>query len=216
MSRSGVTGGGSRGPHGEDRAQAYTLEGVLGALLIVIALLASMQVVVLTPATAGTVGDSVRAPLNGEVRSLLAAAATNGSLSRSVRYWNDSRVERTFAGGVTPTVGYGSRTPPTGLGRLLRDHFTSRGYHVNVFLTFIVTRSPPTWGRITFVYQGRPSDSAVAASRPVTLFDDDPLTGPRSANATVASANRSGAYPIPDVAPNGSLYNTVDVRVVVW
>lgn len=205
---------GGRRRDGTDRGQAYTLEGVIGAVLLLTALLFSVQSLVVTPTTGGAVDGAVRSGLEREAADVLATSAADGALSRTVRYWNNTTVERTFAGGVRPGVGYGNATPPTSLGAMLEARFERRGYRFNVDVAYLA--GPDRWETVRLVYRGVPSEDAVAATHPVTLYDDDELAGPHTANETLGAAHRRGMYPIPDVAPDGPLYNVVEVRLVVW
>jgi hypothetical protein len=59
------------------------------------------------------------------------------------------------------------------------------------------------------VYMGAPSDNAASATRTVTLTDDTSLSG------TSGTVSSPGFY-APDAAPNASLYNVLEVRIVVW
>lgn len=203
-------------PNDEDRAQAYTLEGVLGALLILTGLLFSMQAIVLTPTTGGDVDAASRGELEQTANDVLEASTRDGSLSRTVRYWNNSTAERTFAGGHRQRVGYGNATPPTRMGALLDHAFGRHGYHLNVVVYYPTGSDPPRWEEMVVVYQGVPSTAAVGATHPVTLYDDDQLTGLQTANETVGQAHQSGMYPVPDAEPNGVVYSVAIVRVVVW
>lgn len=199
-----------------DRAQAYTLEGVIGSLLLLTALLFSMQSVALTPATDGAVDASVRAELQGQAADALATSAERGSLSRTVRYWNNSTTERTFAGARRPSVGYGNATPPTTFGETLERTFADGGRRFNVEVRFLTGADSSGRESVQLVYRGVPGEDAVVATRTVTLYDDDELTGPGTDGETVAAAHRRGSYPVPDAAPDSPVYNLVEVRLVVW
>lgn len=200
----------------EDRAQAYTLEGVLGALLILTSLLFSMHALVLTPTTGGDVDVASRGDLEQTANDVLEASAQDGSLSRTVRYWNNSTAERTFAGGHRQRVGYGNATPPTRLGALLDHAFGRHGYHLNLVVYYPTGADPTRWEQLVVVYQGVPSTAAVAATHPVTLYNDDELAGRRTANETLGQAHQSGMYPVPDADPTSVVYSVAVVRVVVW
>lgn len=204
-----------RGHTGSDRGQTYTLEGVLGALLLLGALL-SAQSLVVTPTTGGSVDEAARADVRTQVRDALAVSREDGSLSRTVRYWNDSTVERTFAGADRPAVGYGDRPLPTGLGPRLETVLSQRGYRYNVIVAYQTASEPTSWERLRLRFQGPPSNDAVVVSVPTTVYDDDRLTGPAPGDRTFAAAHRAGVHPIPDVHPAGPLYNVVEVRVVAW
>lgn len=203
-------------PATEDRAQVYTLEGVIGALLLLVALLFSMQSLVLTPTTGGAVDGAVHAELETQADDVLATAAERGSLSRTARYWNASTTERTFAGAERPEVGYGNATPPTSFGRTLESTFGSDGRRYNVEVVYLTGADASGRASMHLVYQGVPGEDAAVATRAVTLYDDDGLTGPGAGDETVAGAHSRSQYPVPDVAPDGPVYNHLEVRLVVW
>ena len=207
-------------PESRDRGQAFTIEGITASLVLLMAVLMAVQAVVVTPTTRGTVDEDVRSNLRQQADDVLALSATapGADLSSLVRYWEPSG--RTFAGADNPQVGYGLDAPPTRFGTLLTETFTQRGYLFNVEVVYR-TDTPGDTGRLTMVRRGYPDENAVVASRTVTLYDDDTLTGPESGAATLAEYDTDltdgddGYYPIPD-AVEGPVYNVVEVRVVVW
>jgi len=202
------------------RGQAFTLEGLAAALVVVAALAMSMQAVVVTPTTRGTVDEDVRTGLRGQAEDVLSLAASNEptDLSYLVRNWEPNG--QTFAGAENPGIGYGMAGPPLLLGRLLNTTFTERGYLYNVEVVYR-TSDPGRDGRLTMVRQGTPDENAVVASHALTLYDNSTLTSRGSGDAelweydTTLADGDGGYYPIPDVA-EGPVYNHVEVRVVVW
>jgi hypothetical protein len=205
----------------DDRGQAFTLEGVLAATFLVIALLIALQTTVITPTTGGAVDDETRTELRQRANDVLVVTANAESedLSWYVRYWNPNT--RTFYGAVRPEIGYGSRNPPGTFGAMLQDTFTRSGRSYNVILRYRGNESPGSSGTQRMVYQGPPAEHAVVASHMVTLYDEKTLTGPLATNRelheydTNASDNDDSYYPIPDVV-DGPVYNVVEVRLVVW
>lgn len=205
---------------GTDRGQAFTIEGITASLVLLTAVLLAVQAVVVTPTTRGTVDEDVRSNLRQQADDVLAlsSAAEDQDLSTLLRYWEPDG--RTFAGAENPEVGYGLDTPPTRLGALLNGTFTQQGYLYNVEVIYR-TDDPGESGRLTMVKRGFPDENAVVASRTVTLYDDDTLTGPGSGPATLREYDTDltdgddGYYPIPD-AVDGPVYNVVEVRVIVW
>ena len=204
-----------------DRGQAYTLEGVIGALLILAAILFALQSVIITPTTSGTVDASVRSELRTQANDVLVIAAQNDSfgLNKLTRYWHQS--ELTFYRATNPRVGYGSAQPPGSLGVMLNETFRSRSRLYNLFLRY---PSPNETGEVLstpVVYQGQPSKNAVTATYTVTLYDNQTLSSPTASAVelwqydTSATNGEDGYYPIPNVE-EGPVYNVVEVRLTVW
>ncbi|GKZ12265.1 hypothetical protein [Haladaptatus sp. T7] len=206
----------------DDRGQAYTLEGFVGALVVLTALLFVFQSIVLTPTTAGTVDQDVKAQLRVQANDALRTADTDGALRNLTRYWNAS-------GGFAYTngtdVGYGTHPPcaptvsPDGtcdsFGETLRDVFTARGYTYNLYVTYQLASDPTETATERVVYRGVPSANAVTATRDVVLYDDQWLTAPEDAGNATLEALGSGGFYAPD-ASDGVVYNVVEVRLVVW
>ncbi|MEF8789267.1 MAG: hypothetical protein V5A61_04025 [Haloarculaceae archaeon] len=211
-----------RGPRSRRarRGQAFTLEGVAAALVLVAALAMSLQAVVVTPTTRGTVDEDVRTGLRQQADDALSLAASDdpADLSYLVRNWQPNG--QTFVGAENPQIGYGMAGPPLLLGRLLNTTFTQRGYLYNVEVVYR-TDDPGRTRRLTMVRQGTPDENAVVASRGVTLYDNMTLTSPGAGDAelweydTTLADGDGGYYPVPDVV-DGPVYNHVEVRVVVW
>lgn len=223
---------------GNDRGQAYTLEAVIGALLIISAVVFALNATVVTPSTAGEESPEVRDSLRQQASDILAITAASDSfdLSTLVRYWDPAR--RTFYDGLTPERGYGSAPPPQQFGAMLNETLTSRGYLYNVEIAYLTGADKPTCGpgsvstaddsvateTTTMVRQGTPPKNAVVATHTVTLFDNQTLSTDQIANQGVelceydtdATDNDDGYYPVPDADPDGPLYNVVEVRVTVW
>jgi len=71
-----------------------------------------------------------------------------------------------------------------------------------------------------------PTSSSVAASRTVTIYDDMPTRfsgsstsrdcGTEGVSVKEFDEQIGGTWYLDDIAPNSSLFNVVEVRVVVW
>lgn len=206
----------------DERGQAFTIEGITAALVLLTAVLLAVQAVVVTPTTRGTVDEDVRTELRQQTEDVLWLSSTGADpgddLSSLVRYWRPNG--QTFAGATNPTVGYGRDAPPTRFGMLMNRTFTQRGYLYNAELRYR-TRVAGETESLTLVSRGVPDENAVVASWTVTLYDDDTLTGPGAGGGELRAYDTDpadgddGYYPIPD-AVDGPVYNVVEVRVVVW
>lgn len=213
---------------GDDRGQAFTLEGFIGAVLLLTALLFALQSVVITPTTSGAVDESVQDNLKQQAQDVLIASADDGDLSYLVRYTSNSTLKsgvggnsKIFANSSSRTVGYGSElqnmSDKTRLPGLLNQTFKQRGRVFNVIVEYREP-APGASDTMRLVYQGVPSDNAVVATHTVPLYDDQVATGPNADGETVQDMNnvQNGGYPVPDAYPNSPLYNLVEIRVVVW
>lgn len=204
-----------------NRGQMYTLEGVIGALVIISAVVFAMQSVVITPTSGGDVAPGERADLRNQAEDVLRLADQNGTfdLSSLSRYWSQSK--RTFYGGLNPRLGYGERQPPGAIGRLLNDTFSNQSRQYNLILRYRPANASNGTLSTPVVFQGTPDENAAVATRTITLFDNQTLTAPGTGGVelwqydTDFTDSDDGYYPIPD-AGDGPIYNVVEVRLVVW
>jgi hypothetical protein len=207
---------------GDARGQAFTLEGLVSALVLLGALLFAVQSVVVTPGSGGDLDSSTRTDLRQQASDVLlrTARAENNDLSTLVRNWSQGR--QTFSGAINRNIGYGPRAPPGAFGVMLNQTFDQRGYLYNVHVVYRPKNLSEGTRRVPMVDRGSPSEQAVTASYTVTLYDNQTLTARNTSRNielwqydTNATNNVDGFYPIPN-AVDGPVYNVVEVRVVVW
>lgn len=196
-----------------ERGQAYTLEGFISAMVVLVAILLALQSVVITPTTGGAADRTVQAQMQQEAQDALVVAAENNSLSEMVRYWDrDGGFEGTDDSLVDPNgdnvYSPGNFSDESELGVILYDRFDERGQNYNVALHY-GDENGETENR-SLVYQGSPSSNAVSASYTVSLYDNQSVT---DSSETLSEAPTPS---IPDVDTDDSLYNVVEVRVIVW
>lgn len=187
------------------RAQAHTLEGVAAALVVVIAVAFTLQATAVTPLTASTASQHIETQQERAAAGLLSTARTDGSLSRTLRYWNASG-DGTFWNASDEGFYVGS-PPDTAFGDALEDTFGDRGIAYNVNVYYVDEEGDRSLRRVVFT--GEPSADAVAATRIVTLYDDQEVTSP-GGSPHVENASYFGPN-----AP-GAVYAVVEVEVVVW
>jgi hypothetical protein len=203
-----------------ERGQVYTLEAIIGAILLLTALLFALQSILITPATPGTIDSETRAQLTSEADDVVSAASANGSLTDLARFWNTSQdpMNRTFYNpdptrlSVDSTFGYGQDRPPGEFGAMLNQTFSQRGLSYNVYIEYQLAGDWTESDRVVVAKQGVPTDNAVSVSYPVALYDDQRITAPTSSETL---ANETKFY-APDVDADGPLYNVVTFRVIVW
>lgn len=195
-----------------NRGQAYTLEGFIGAMVVLMAVLFALQSAVITPSTGGLADRSVQAQIQQETQDALVVAATAeedeaGNLSYMVRHWDG---EGDFEGADDSTYDTDSSDwNEFKLGAILQQRF-GEGWSYNVEL------HPQNGDGKTheLVYQGNPSSSAVTASYTVTLYDDQNVTGDEGSDETLSGIDEQTIDEIDD--SDGPIYNVVEVRVIVW
>ena len=211
------------------RGQAYTLEGLVSAVLVLTAALFALQAVTFVPTTPGTVDRDTRQQLSVQTNDMLSAADERELLSATLRYWNssESTADRRccFGNGpydpqaLTERFGYGPNDPPGELGNMLNQTFYQRGFSFNVYLEY---RNTSTGGteRLPLVRRGEPTDNAVTESYTVTLYDDMPLT---RYDATEQELEQGGTQlgSLEDdkfYADNlpGPVYNVIRIEVTIW
>lgn len=202
-----------------ERAQAYTLEGFVGAMIVLLAVLFALNSVVIVPSTGGAVDRTQQAQLQAEAGDALAVSEARGDLSHVVRYWNGTN-ERYHDGhgdarpGAYDASAFADEAVMNAqFGAIVGQRFVESGRSYNVELRY---RGASGGENVTdLVYQGRPSPNAISASQTVTLTDSQTLTAPGDEDVDLGDAATNHDYPIPDEGA-GELYNVVEVRVTVW
>lgn len=193
-----------------DRAQAYTLEAFVAALVLLGAVVFVLQGTAVTPQSASTASEASQKQLERTGQGVLDTAAADGSLRRAVLYWDSSA--GTFHGLEPYESAYKNAALPTAFGARLNRSFGSEGVAYNVNIQY----RKPSGATATkiLVDSGTPSDDAVRVSELLTLYDDDVLyTG------TAVPGNRTlrkASFYAPDSSPDSGVYNVVTVEVVLW
>lgn len=203
-----------------DRGQAFTVEGVAAAVLLLGTLLFALQATGITALSAGTAGGAVDTQQADLARGVLSNAVAAETLTPSLLYWNDSYVgtDRNGTYHGTGDDGYYVAGIPTAFGDSLNRTLTDNGYAYNVNVYYYDDSTGVDDATVVsrpLVEQGTPSDDAIRAVRTVTLYDDDVLYGVNSTATNTTLANASNFY-APDVSPDSPVYNVVQVEVVAW
>ena len=208
-------------PSGGDRGQAYTLEGLISAMIVLMAVLFALQSAVITPTTGGLNDRTVQAQVQQEVQDALVVAANNESgegLSYMIRHWDGKggfedasgpqlkdENHSTYEAGENETF-----TTKFTLGEILYERFGENGQNYNVEAHY--QNDTAERDHKTLVYQGSPPSGAVTASYTVTLYNDQNATGDdydenlQTDPKTIPDGN-TGSSPV---------YNVVEIRVIVW
>lgn len=200
----------------DDRGQAYTLESLVAALLIVTAVLFALQSTVITPTSAGALDRDVEAERERVATDALVGAASEGELSRLARYWDCSTGEFATdvkAGAWVENQGYADDIAPVEhLGEAL-NHTFDEGTRYNLHLRYTDSSGDQNVTRI--VHQGTPGSEVVSTSYTITLTDGQQVTGPASGPETLSSCSDPAIPEHPGMG-SSTVYNVVEVRLVLW
>lgn len=188
------------------RGQAYTLEGIIAALIVASSVLVGLQVVDTTPWTVGD-ADTVAEQRQQQASDLLAAAHENGTLSRAVRCVDDE-------GQLNPAV-----HSETVFGQLISRPLDRRGFAYRLSFAYW---KPGTDEQTEIVVEGadrNPGSDVATATRTVVLTDrmhtfdinDESVCAPRDDSL----ATNTDFY-IGNVNGSAATYNVVEVRLDVW
>lgn len=193
-----------------NRGQAFTLEAVAAAVLLVASIVFALQMTAVTPLTASISSQHVENQQAGLAQGVLDGAAENGTLKSTLLYWNDSGGR--FYGAAD--VGYyPSGGPDTAFGEQLETVLEPHGVAYNVNVRYINDRDHPR--TIRMIHRGSPSDNAVRVTKTVTVFEDDVLYD-KDEEPTSVEVTESDRFYAPNIDEDRYVYNVIQVEVVVW
>ena len=188
------------------RAQTFTLEGVLAALVVLAGVGFALQAAVLSPGAGGATAEPVD---EADLDSVVTHAAQNGSLKRAVLFWNSgfhgASAEEFYTSSLD-TLG----NEPTFLRTL--DTALDDTLGVNVVVSY--RDSAGDRQRQRMVYQGSPGETSVRAATTLTLYDDDVLYD--SVEQPTSTTVAPSVFYAEDASPGTNVYAVVEVEVVVW
>lgn len=195
-----------------DRGQAYTLEGVLSAMIIMLSLLYGLQVVDVGAISSST-SDRTES-LRSQASDLLAVAADNGSLQTAVRcYKNDH-----------PIISGQNDTSAPQFEQLLYKELDDNLRNYKLYFEYWEKSSGRqrelVSSNATESQVSSPSDEAIEVTYTVSLYDNMNTTSGSgctdSGTSLTAASDDFYAEDMQDIAPDSTLYNIVEVRLVVW
>lgn len=210
----------------DERGQAYTIEGIVGAIIVASALVLGLQAVDIAPWADDTATEQTQA-LRVQVQDVLDAAEDRDALKTAA-----TCIDGDGNGSPHPAVAAGDRgndTQRDDLGTLLNRSLDENNREYNVYLDYqngssinTTTLTPPA---------RTPAESSVTVTRQVALFDSYPTLAFDSAqggcvptselsnrdNVTLAQRdNPTEEIYIEDQDESTELYAVVKVRVVAW
>ncbi|WP_323171498.1 hypothetical protein [Natrialba sp. PRR66] len=205
-----------------DRGQAYTLEGFIGAMVVLLAVLFALQSVVITPSSGGLTDRSVQSQVQQEAQDALVVADHDENVSALLRHWDEDGGFAGTNGSVAPGEDHETFTQndlenASVLGGILNQRFANQGWNYNLEFHYTDGTEIETEHK-TAVYQGSPSADAITASYTVTLYDDQYVTPANDQTLEEFASDSENEEPVipPAEGVDGSVYNVVEVRLVVW
>lgn len=190
----------------EDRGQAYTLEGVLGAILVVTAVVYGLQAIDTRAWQSQT--DQNTQQLQNRAGDLLTVAGESGALREATLCYRDSR---RISGSDSPNQRGAFED-------MLNQTFDSRGDQYNLYFSWwnrTDERETTIASSLTADNADRAALSVATASTTVTLTDDmRQRIGNDCSSRGPKIENSDGFYIQKNV--ESTVYNVVEVRLVVW
>lgn len=191
------------------RGQAYTLESIVAALLIISSLIFALQVTAVTPLSASTSSQHIENQQRASAAGALTAAAETGNLKESISTIDS---EGRYYGEASDGA-YVSTYPDDEFGDILDRTFGGRGLAVDIAVRY--QDGNTSWSSVQMVDRGAPSDNAVTATRSVTLYDDDPIYNEtHDVNGTWGGDDPFAIGD--DVHTDSDVYTVVVIEVTVW
>lgn len=152
-----------------DRGQAYTLEGFIGAIIVLSAVLFALQAIVLTPTAGGAVDRTAQAQLEQEVQDVLIVAENEGELTEIATDWEEGAFENAIEEDDVVYDNEEFEGNYSRFGNILNEHFVNAsGNSYNVDLV-----NHDENETLNLVRMGGPSDNAVSASYTVAVVESE-------------------------------------------
>ncbi|SEU10783.1 hypothetical protein [Natrinema hispanicum] len=185
----------------DTRGQAFTLEAITGAIILLLIMLVALQSTVITPLSASTANQQIEKQNRALANDAIDIGAETNSITPVILNWNESgkRFKRTEG---TDRPYYTQGVPDDfEFGELLNESLSSEDIAYNMYVEYQSEENEKIKDT-TVVYQGEPSYNAATATKTIFLHD-----------STIDSESES--Y-IKDIHDDSELYNVVRVRIVVW
>jgi len=213
----------------DERGQAYTIEGIIGAIVVASALVLGLQAVDIAPWADDTASEQTEA-LRVQVQDVLEAADDRDALRTAA-----TCIDGDGDGTPHPAVAAGDRASDSErdqLGTLLNRSLDANGHEYNVFIEYQNNSNRADVNRTDVLVSSRSAGrSSVTVTRQVPLFDSDPTLAfdpdqgacvPTSTlsnreNVTLgASDNPTEEIYIQDQHESSELYAVIKIRVEAW
>ncbi len=210
----------------DERGQAYTLEGVIAAIIVAASVLYGLQAVNVAP-WATSADERQLENVRTQAEDLLAATADNGTLRRMVTCIKDGTGEPNGVIAVPPDELAGAPgVNATTFGKALNRTFRAHGYRYAVYFDYWNESTGRVESELVYpLSEPTPTRSTVTASYPVTVFDGTKVSTSNDCvpdgEAVESRVDDGDPLYVDEISPAGgpadpSTFAVVEVRVVVW
>jgi Tfp pilus assembly protein FimT len=186
-------------------------------VLIVLAVLFTLQTTAVTPFSSTTTDKHLENQERETVSNAIEIAHSNGNLKQTLLNWETTNTtnhdEDGFAGreDANETRYYTSMDADTAFLNQLSKSIDTTQTAYNVNLVYYNTSTDPV--SETLLRSGSPSDNVISVRKPIVLHDSDTLTTNESLELQEIDSSRFYADDLNESTPT---YNYVEVEVVVW
>lgn len=210
----------------DTRGQAYTIEGIIGAIVIASALVLGLQAVDIAPWTEDTT-DRQTESLRVQAQDVLDAAEDRDALRTAATCIDGDRNATPHP--AVAAGGAANDTERTVFGVLLNRTLDRNNFRYAVYLDYANATDPADVNTTALTPDRDPTRSSVAVTRQIVLFDSDPIMefdADRGECVEVTSGenntlrSRQGdpdrdVY-VEDQNDSSELFAVVRIRVVAW
>jgi hypothetical protein len=190
----------------DEKAQLHTLEGVAAATILLLVIIYAIDATSMTPLTSSTSNVHVESELRVLGQDILntmdyTEPGYNSNLKNDIIAWGGN--EYIWSGSGYLMKDNSAFNLSNNLTAILNTTLIKQGIAHNVELTYIENSTLLPNNR-NMIYNGDPSTSAVIVSRKIVLQDAD---APTNSNSPLYKK---------DIDPSTSLYNIVEVKLILW
>ncbi len=192
----------------DEEAQLHTLEGVAASALLLMVIVYAIDATSTTPLLSSTSGARVESELRGLGEDIFnaldyAEPGYNSKLKNDIINWNGKEYLWNGTKYMESGATYSQNNLTNNLTELLSSTLVRQGIVHKVEVTYLISANNITLpsASVDLIHSGAPSNNAVIVSRKLVLHDTD-ITVPGN--------------PIQDIDPTTSLYNIVDIELVLW
>lgn len=200
-----------------DRAQAYTLEAVISAALVIGALYVATQSAALTPLSASNTDHQIQYQERMHATDLLDTTRDTGSMREALLHWDPE--QETFIGSPPQQAHYIAPNQNVRFGSLLHGVFIERQVALNVDISWLSDGSVQT---VRHINMGTPSDNSVSATQTITLFNSDTVnyttengTKKKATLEEISNDDELGFY-TDEAQDSEYIYRVIKIRLTVW
>lgn len=195
----------------DDSGQMHTLEGIMGAIVMIMVMVFVVQGTSITPLSSSSTNQHVQLELLNMGQDILTTLDytdnpnAKSDLKKSIVTWNGMEYVWDGKRYVDVVKEDGSTVIlDNELTRTLNFTLNSWGIAHNIEITYIDPYGNATSKKI--IWNGNPSDNSISTSKVIALHNTD----------LAASPNFGIMTGIRDVDPSTDFYNLIDIKLTLW